>query len=236
MGITWIELLPKDCVHIIRTYLCKYDYENVIDELSIETHDQRTWIENCESKEDYAKNFTTMTYPYAYGNIYTRNYCVRFPLDVLRLYIENVFVAQQDYINMNKNEREVTEILLNKLVNTKLFHSNSELFIHLYRYIEYHIDTVHNLSCIIAERYRDYVALPNEFISRMSMSNIHWTDTEQSFKRYLNEDAVFINYRAQIKEFFELIDYNCGHLRKVRDKVAYYKEKLYQVRYKRKYI
>lgn len=227
--ITWIELLPKDCINCIRKNIAKNDYTQVLSELITITEPERNWIQLCKELDEYRRH-----------DLYLNRYSIYQPnagsgsLLKIYYYIQHVFSVNDYYECRNIREREITNNLLTMLcVRSTNLHSNSAVFEYLYDYIKYHINVVHDLIDTIALRYQQHVAVPGAFITRNCSSFLLWTDTEQSFRKYLSEDVMFVNYRNKIHNLLEIIQYNCGHLRTVRQQINMYIKLLYTVRYKR---
>jgi len=225
-SITWIEILPKDCIDCIRVWLTKHDFETTMFNLLIATNTQRKWISECSDMENLFNEGTHLRHQYPN---YISSYRVDVPwtasLDNIYMYfLQYYYVPLVDNIPLNQLEHAFKN-------HEKYYHSKSDIFQKLWQFIESEIATLHQIINQIKTRYKNTVAIPNEFLSRGSYPTLMWTDTKNAFSRYIMEDAMISHTRSVMQQFLQKILYHCGHLRTVRYNVGEYKRALYRIEY-----
>jgi hypothetical protein len=230
--ITWIEILPKDCIRCIRYWISKHDFSSVLKQLEIATNSERKWISDCEAMETYYKHGSY------YRSFYQGNgsfsgvdpYITAIPsINNVCAYIVNNF--SQIY---NQQEPVTYNNLIMAFESCNDHHySGSFVFEKLWEFIESEIGAIHRIIAHIKNIYKQDVAVPMEFATRFAIANDHfaWTDTKASFSRYIMEDAMLANYRMIIYNLLKTIQYNCGHMRIVRYHIENCKAELYRIDY-----
>jgi hypothetical protein len=226
--ITWIEILPKDCIGCIRYWVSKHDFSSVLKQLEIATNSERKWISDCEALETY----------YKHGSYYMNN--VTFSsVDPYITPISSIYNISAYIVNNFSqiyNQRE--PVTYNNLMVAfescdNHYYSGSFVFEKLWEFIECEIGAIHRIIAHVKNNYKQEVAVPMEFATRLAIAHDHfaWTDTKASFSRYIMEDAILANYRMIIYNLLKTISYNCGHMRTVRYNIENYKVELYRIDY-----
>ena len=231
--ITWIEMLPKDCIGCIRKFLAKQDFDKVLFQLQIATNSERQWIIDCEANPPE----TSCRADESISAVGSRARHRRGPcgpsLAPVQFYIE-MYLSHASAPNISWRWIEMMRSFRDCrwTGREKNFHSASPIFRKLWDFIELHIGVVHQMIQNIKRSYRQEIAVPEDFIRRNGVySSFVWPDTKAGFIQYINEDPVVGNYRNIIKGLLEKILFTSGWLRTIRYRTKEYKKELYTVCY-----
>jgi hypothetical protein len=228
--ITWIEMLPKDCIGCIRKFLAKQDFDKVLFQLQIATNSERQWIIDCAANPPEPCRVGEEAGALGPRARHRRGPCGP-SLAPVQLYIE-MYLSHAP--NLSKTWTEMMPAFRDCRWTgpEKNFHSASPIFQKLWDFIELHIGVVHQMIQNIKRSYRQSVAVPEDFIRRNGVySSFVWPDTKAGFIQYINEDPVVGNYRNVIKGLLEKILSSGGWLRTIRYRSKEYKKELYTVCY-----
>lgn len=226
-SITWIEILPKDCIDCIRYWVSKQDFSSVLQQLEIATNSERKWISDCE--RIYFKN---MNANHTYDVLNTGDpYMQAIPsISRVKDYIINNF-----YTGYNQLVPPITfnNLLLEFDKCGDNYYSKSTILEKLWDFIEHEIGIIHNIIAGIKNEYKKNIAIPVEFAGRLGSTSdrFAWIDTKASFSRYIMENIPVASYQLIIYNLLRIIFYNCGHLRTVRYNVEKCKIELYKIYY-----
>jgi len=233
--ITWIEILPKDCICCIRKFLAKQDFDKVLFQLEIATNSERQWIIDCDANPSELYQASQVSTLFGFVSRYRQGPCGP-TLQHVQHYIEMYF--KNNHLTNNLPNTRTWKEMMKAFRDCrwtgpdKNYHSNSPIFRKLWDFIELHIGKIHQIVQNIKKSYRQEIAVPKDFIRRIGgYDSFVWPNTKAGFIQYINEDAMVGNYRNNVKCLLEKILYCSGWLRTVRYRTKEYKKELYRVFY-----
>lgn len=233
--ITWIELLPKDCIQCIRKWISKRDYDDVLKELKSQTLHDLIWIAQCSQMEFHGIEGKHLQ------NIRYQPFIVSYRNDVPWLpSIKNIIEFLDLHFRDSHSIHSIpySQVMQAFLLNEKYNTNKSIIFEKLWLFLNSELKILHDTIKNIKHRYLENIALPVEFVNRVlptqhrhQDSPFVWTDTKDGFSRYISEDASIASYRETLYRLCRKIIYHCGYIKSIRENVYNIIKEIYRVDY-----
>jgi len=228
----WLDILPRDCISVIRARLAHLDYKDVLHQLEIATTTDRIYISMCETME--GKNgYGIASDKWQMYNHITRHNKPSFfqpsTLHVINDILSSPFIVNQLRLIMGFSElsHTVMPMFAGGYENSVSF---SGIFPSIWVIIESTIELIHTSIDKLRVYYKQ-IAIPQHEYNSLSASESGSAlpDTHIGFKVYVMTNARIAHSRTEVFNLLNKMYYNCGHLRSVRYRITKFKKLLYTV-------